>query len=315
VARIILIEGFPGAGKSTTAQFLARLVARRGGRARWIYEGEVPNPLVPPVPAGDYQSWEQFADIRAARWRAFAAAASDHDVTIVPESALLQLPVFTMLRRNVETSVITGLVERLVEAVAPLRPTLVYLARRDPDAALRALGESRGLSWLLHHAGSSDGYAFTQARGLSGFDGLFSYWRAHAALCDRIVEAIDVPKLVLDVTPDGWAERRRQICDFVDVPFADEPAPDAAELERIAGRYRDGRREVTVEVVGGRAVMRTVFWAASALLPVRRDIFDIESWPVRASFETDSTGRVHGFHCAGPRLAWGAPPGVFERVA
>jgi hypothetical protein len=162
---------------------------------------------------------------------------------------------------------------------------------------------------------SSDGYAFTQARGLSGFDGLFSYRRAHAALCDRIVEAIDVPKLVLDVTPDGWAERRRQICDFVDVPFADEPAPDAAELERIAGRYRDGRREVTVEVVGGRAVMRTVFWAASALLPVRRDIFDIESWPVRASFETDSTGRVHGFHCAGPRLAWGAPPGVFERVA
>jgi hypothetical protein len=136
-----------------------------------------------------------------------------HDVTIVPESALVQLPVFTVLRRNVENSLITGLVDRLVAAVAPLRPMLVYLARRDPDAALRALGE-------------------------------------------RIVEAIDVPKPVLDVTPDGWAERRRQIRDFVDVPFADEPAPDAAELERLVGRYRDGRREVTVEVVGGRAALR-----------------------------------------------------------
>src|SRR5262249_17341120 len=201
MARLILIEGFPGAGKSTTAQFLARVVARRGSRARWIYEGEVPNPLVPPVPAGDYQSWEQFVDIRAERWRAFAAAAGDHDVTIVPESALLQLPVFTMLRRNVEASIIAGLVNRLVEAVAHLRPKLIYLARRDPEAALRAISERRGLSWLLQHAGSSEGFPFTQARGLSGFAGLFAYWRAHAALCDAIVEALDLPTLALDVGP------------------------------------------------------------------------------------------------------------------
>jgi thymidylate kinase len=30
MGRLIFIEGFPGAGKSTTAQFLARLLARRG---------------------------------------------------------------------------------------------------------------------------------------------------------------------------------------------------------------------------------------------------------------------------------------------
>src|SRR5215831_2757194 len=219
MARLILIEGFPGAGKSTTAQFLARVVARRGSRARWIYEGEVPNPLVPPVPAGDYQSWEQFVDLRVERWRAFAAAAADHDVTIVPESALLQLPVFTMLRHDVETSLITGLVERLAEAAAPLRPKLVYLARRDPETALRAIGEHRGFSWLLLNAGSSEGFPFTKARGLAGFDGLFAYWRAHAELCDAIVETLDVPKLVLDVDAGDWPARRRQICDFVGIPF------------------------------------------------------------------------------------------------
>src|SRR5215831_20231002 len=279
MARLILIEGFPGAGKSTTAQFLARVVARRGSRARWIYEGEVPNPLVPPVPAGDYQSWEQFVDIRAERWRAFAAAAGDHDVTIVPESALLQLPVFTMLRRNVEASIIAGLVNRLVEAVAHLRPKLIYLARRDPEAALRAISERRGLSWLLQHAGSSEGFPFTQARGLSGFAGLFAYWRAHAELCDAIVEALDVPKLVLEVGPDGWGERRRRICDFVDIPFEDEPALDGVELERITGHYSDGRREVTIEALGVRPVVRGIHWRTDAqLLPVRRNVFDFESW-------------------------------------
>ena len=52
---------------------------------------------------------------------AFAAAA-EHDVTVVPESALLQLPVFTMLRRNVDAAAIAALVDRLVEAAAPFWP-------------------------------------------------------------------------------------------------------------------------------------------------------------------------------------------------
>jgi len=76
-----------------------------------------------------------------------------------------------MLRRNVDPSIIAALVSRLVEAAAPLRPTLVYLARRDPGGAFRAIGERRGLAWLLQHA-ASNGYAFTQARGLSGLEGL-----------------------------------------------------------------------------------------------------------------------------------------------
>jgi hypothetical protein len=315
MGRLIFVEGFPGAGKSTTAQFLARQMARHGGLARWVYEAEVPNPFVPAAPGGGYRSWEQFADMRVARWQAFAAAARDHDVTVVPDSALLQLPVFTMLRGNADPVIITALVHRLVEAAAPLRPTLVYLARRDPDAAFRAIGERRGLSWLLYHAGNSDGYAFTRTRGLSGFEGLLAYWRAHAGVCGAIVERVDIAKLVLEIDDDGWAERRRRICDFVDVPVGDGPLPDPAELVRVAGRYGDGKHEVTIEMVDGRLVMRRALRPAHALLPVRPDIFDVESSPLRLSFDRDAGGHVSAFRCSGPRLAWGGPSGVFSRLA
>jgi hypothetical protein len=315
VSRLIFVEGFPGAGKSTTAQFLARRFARGGGRVRWIFEGEVPNPLVPSPPAGGYESWEQFADRRVARWRAFAAAADGQDVTLIPESALLQLPVFTMLRRNVDPSIIVALVARLVEAASPLRPRLVYLARRNPEAAFRATGERRGLAWLLPLVANSAGYTFIQERGLSGLDGLLAYWRAHADLCGAIIDRLDVPKLVLDVDTDDWPERRRRICDFVDVPFEGETFPETAELVRMVGRYRNGTREVTIEMADGRLLVLGGPWLTSALLPVRRNVFDLESWPVRLSFDDDATGHVHAFHCSGPPLAWIGPSGVFERIA
>jgi len=167
--------------------------------------------------------------------------------------------------RNVDPSIIATLVNRLVEAAAPLRPSLVYLARRDPDVAFRAIAERRGLAWLLHHAANSNGYAFTQARGLSGLEGLLAYWRAHAELCGAIVERLDVPKLAVEVGPDGWSECRRRICDFVEVPF---------------------------EMVEGRLVLRGILWASNALLPVAPNVFDIESWPLRLSFTGDTAERI-----------------------
>ena len=314
MSRLIFVEGFPGAGKSTTAQFLARRLARRGGRVRWIYEGEAPNPLVPAAPAGGYQSWEQFADRRVERWRAFAAAAAEDDVTVVPESALLQLPVFAMLRRNVDPALITALVSRLVEAAAPLRPTLVYLARRDPEAAFRAIGEQRGLPWLLHHMAESGGYQFLQTRGLSGLGGLLAYWRAHADLCGAIVERLDLPKLVLEVGANDWVERRRQICDFVETPYQEDSVADAPTIARVTGRFSDGKREATVEMVDGRLAVRGLLWRSNPLLPVAPDVFDVEALPLRLSFVGDTAERIDTFHCSGPRIWWAAPAGVFRRM-
>ena len=314
MARLIFVEGFPGAGKSTTAQFLARLLARRGGAARWVYEEERPHPLVPPPPAGGSRSWESFAAARVACWHAFVASAQDYDVTVIPESALLQTPIATMLMRDAEPAMIEALVRRLVESAAPLRPSLVYLRRRDPEAAFRAIGERRGLAWLLHHVQANAGFAFTRARRLTGLNGLLAYWRAHAELCEAIVDRLDLSKLVIESGPDGWKDRRQRICDFVGVPFEDDPATDAASIARVTGRYGDGKREATIDLLDGRLVLRGVVWFTSALLPVRRNVFDVESWPLRVTFEQDAAGRACAFRCSGPRFSGGGPSGVFTRI-
>src|SRR5687767_5330975 len=70
---LVLVEGLPGCGKSTTAQFLARQLRRAGYRARWHYEEETPHPVFR-RPA-ESTTWEgYFSEIVARREGTWQAA-------------------------------------------------------------------------------------------------------------------------------------------------------------------------------------------------------------------------------------------------
>jgi thymidylate kinase len=60
---LVFVEGVPGTGKSTTAQFLARQLIRHGRPARWFYEEQVPNPFVPEIDPSEYRDWQHFIDL------------------------------------------------------------------------------------------------------------------------------------------------------------------------------------------------------------------------------------------------------------
>jgi DNA polymerase III delta prime subunit len=110
---LVFVEGVPGTGKSTTAQFLARQLIRHGRPARWFYEEQVPNPFVPEIHPSEYRDWHHFINLRVERWQEFARAAAVSTETLVAESVLLQAPVFTMLRRDVPPAMIEQLLIEL----------------------------------------------------------------------------------------------------------------------------------------------------------------------------------------------------------
>ncbi len=104
VPRLILVEGLPRCGKSTTAPFLASQLNRAGQRARWHYEEETPHPVLQARYTGN--TWQGYCDDRLERWTRFAAEVEAGTEVRIVESTLLQTPIMTMLREDVDPGVI-----------------------------------------------------------------------------------------------------------------------------------------------------------------------------------------------------------------
>jgi hypothetical protein len=306
--RLVLVEGFPGSGKSTTAQWLARQRRRAGRPARWFYEQQADHPVVGIPTGAEYPTWGPYFDYRRARWAAFVAEARHDDAVTVMESALLQYSVFVTLRRGVAPDDIVAFLTSVVPIIRPLAPRLVYLAAPDPEAAYRDIIERRGgpalVARLLPAYDNGDAGAFFRERGLRGYEGLVAYWREHAAVCERAIAALGLPTLIVDPRDADWPGRRASIARFLGFKPSPEPSPPITDLARWTGRYRvdfkGGTRECVVRVADGRLVVDGLLWPGNRLLPAHGNVFEAEAWPFELVFDVEAAGGVGRLTLRGP---------------
>jgi hypothetical protein len=300
VTQLILIEGFPGSGKSTTAQWLARQWQVAGRACGWFYEQQPDHPVVG-IPAGaDYKTWEAYFAYRRQRWSAFAAETARGRALSIVESALLQYPVFVTLRRGVATETIVAFLRSVADIIRPLAPRLVYLQAPDPDTTYRAIIARRGgvalIETLLPAYETGEAGEFFRARGLHGFDGLLAYWREHNAICERAVEVLELETLVVDPRNGDWPQRRAAIARFLGFTPRPDESPSAAELARYVGYYRvvwKGEiHDCIVTLKDGRLVINGVLWPDNTLLWRDDNVFEAESWPFEVVFESAAEGGV-----------------------
>lgn len=349
--RLILVEGLPGSGKSSTAQFICDQLQRNGHKARWYYEEEEPHPLA----VGGLRDADAFQDYSRAvrrRWRGFARRTAKATEIPIIEARFLQDAIFPLLSADVSPALIVAHLKAVVKICMPLNPALVYLHQPDYGKTMRRICDQRGERIEKLYVSRNESSVYGKRLGLTGFEGLVQFWLAVRAIMEKLLNAVDTTKLAIDNTERLWAQYYQQVGDWLDLPGVEFGQP-SGDLEPYTGTYtykRDGaprrvggesvlalgnwaRRvggrprelpqhyqkdiEFYIRLDGGELVMHEYgwLWPTNRLIPKEKDTFYIGSWPFVMEFERDAEGQVTSATRVNPTGKWLVTGQEYPRVS
>jgi len=221
--KLVLVEGLPGSGKTTTARWLVGALAGRGVGARLLLEDAPEHPLKvggPLHPGGTTTgaalfaryTVERYADESLARWASFADAADD-GVRVV-EAFPWQNAARVLFQMDAPMERILEYAAAVEDLLAPLRPVLVYLERRDAVATYLETAAERGAGWTAPSVAIITDSPMARRHGLEGFDGALRFIARYKEFLDAVRAASRLPAVVLE---DGapWDVRYEAVRTFL----------------------------------------------------------------------------------------------------
>jgi len=201
-ARCLLIEGIPGTGKTTAAEFAAAWLVARGVPARWHLEEDHAHPVVPRPLLVRWREPGFIARCSASLAR-FAAAIPEGSVEILEGTAFQSTARFLWAANRDDE--IPAWLDGLARALDPVSPALLHLRPADREAWLREFVlPRRGPAWEAKLVAYVEGTRRAQRCGWSGRDGFVAFWTAYGDACDAWCAALPVPRRDLAPDREGW---------------------------------------------------------------------------------------------------------------
>lgn len=166
---LIIVEGLPGSGKSTTAAMIADELRKKGKKVFCFDEGDREHPA-------DYADYD-FPDFETERekilekWRAFAGK-FDKDAAYVFNCVFLQNPMCeTMMRFGMESAASQQYISEIAEIIKPLHPMIVYLNKANVKETVDRVLDERGNDWLNAVIDYHTSQGYGKQNHLSGYEG------------------------------------------------------------------------------------------------------------------------------------------------
>lgn len=225
--RLILVEGVPASGKTTTSKWICQRLQARGGSARWCDELDRAHPVI------DREAMRHcrepgYAQRCIDRWSRFAESLleSKQGCVWILEACLFQNTVrFLLEHEHAE-----GESERYADAtgatLARLKPQLVYLTQpRTREFLERNFVTRKGQDIVTKIAAYTETTACARSRGWHGLSGTIEFYAYYRSVCDRLVPRLGMPVLEVD-TSISWGAVRRSLTEWLD-SLADSGQPGA----------------------------------------------------------------------------------------
>ena len=296
--KLVFVEGLPGSGKSSTAQYLWMQLQKQGLQSRWYYEEVSSHPVALFDRDSANKTVPEIISDGLAKWKSFVTEAKRTDEIRIIESRLLLDNIFPLVMKEIERSKIAAFIHAVIEECRRLDPALIYFHQFDYSNTLRRICQQRGAYIEKIYVQRAEKSLFGRRRGLRGFGGLVQFWTAVGQITDQLYEEMNILKLAIDNSAWEWPVYYRQMCDFLGVPWCDEPPPEDGYLRKFSGTYtcifNEEAREFTIQARNGCLFIRNFpwLWPEDRLILKEDNVFYAASWPFELVFHEDASGVI-----------------------
>jgi thymidylate kinase len=317
---LILIDGIPGSGKSSTVHRLGLHLQRLGYDARWFFEAEAHHPIYPVLEAQELPATESFdtAERNKMRerillhWKTLTASLQGTEQIVILDSSFSQTPAQHQQLWNQppeETLAHVLEVERILE---PIDPVLIYLYQRDVGAALKEILAPRSPGYADFLVQQLKMTPYGRVHGIQDYDGVIAAYLGIRRVTDRIFDKLRMRKLAIENSAGDWKRYNDAITDFLGLSPIEPPFALPRDTEMLVGKYcRVGSTDVFAVATDGPALC-ICGSARLRLIPETKLVFHVEGTRAVLKFEIDErgiAGAVEVFEAAPPGL-----PSIWRRI-
>ncbi len=204
--KLILIEGFPGAGKTTSTTHLGKYLQQQRIACRWYLEEDDPHPIdCLKLKLADLS--EKLPPL----WRAFVEQALRDNIVTIIESRLWQNTALFMFMSEFPVDEIIEVHQFVWKELAPLSPTLVFLYQDDIAMALNRLYTLRDKDLIAKDIQATSQYPWFQVRGLNNFEGWVQFFKEWQTVADQLYSDWPYRKMKIKNPHDNWDMAYQQI--------------------------------------------------------------------------------------------------------
>lgn len=287
--KLILVDGLPGTGKSTTSQWLQQSFSQQCDSARWFYELARDHPLRHDSEIRKISGDELvFNCLRM--WGDFVSFDITGYNAIIIDSGFFQKDVLYMMSQDVSEKEILAYSKNVEKLLEKFDSFLIYLSHGNTREHICETYKSRGSIFETALIKWSTNTRISKRKNYRGLAGSIKYWSDYKTLCDHIFSACSFSKVNIDISKREWTEYQSKLSSLFGLNNSLlELVLNSNDVKWVEGRYKmvaTGRLVEVAEKQGELKITNLLHTLEdeSVMIPSGQDAYRIRGHDVELQF-------------------------------